>query len=52
MRIKKNGDEVTFNDVMKSANWFKSCLWGTLRQTDRQHGDIISFTFLFKEIGL
>jgi hypothetical protein len=54
--IKKYGLEVIFNDMtfllnfIKSTNWFKSIRGKT--RTDRQTGDLISLSFLFKESRL
>jgi hypothetical protein len=50
--------EVTFNDMISLLNFIKiyqlvqTLLGGTHRQTDRQTGDLMSLTFLFKESKL
>jgi hypothetical protein len=54
--IKKNGVEVNFNGMTALLNFIKiyqlvqKLLGGT--QTDRETGDLISLTFLFKESRL
>jgi hypothetical protein len=56
--IKKYGVEVTFNGMTSLLNFIKNIpigskvIRGTHRQTDRQTGDLISLTFLFKESTL
>jgi hypothetical protein len=57
--IKEYGVEVTFNGMTSLLNFIKiyqlvqKLLWGhTDRRTDRQTGDLISLTFLFKESRL
>jgi hypothetical protein len=56
--IKKYGFEVTFHGITSLLNsiWIyqsvQKLLGGTHRWTDRQDGDLISLTFLFKEIRL
>jgi hypothetical protein len=53
--IKKFRVEVIFNDMISLPNFIQiyqlvqKLLGGTHRQTDRQTGDLINLTFLFKE---
>jgi hypothetical protein len=56
--IRKYRVEVTFNGMTSLLNFIKiyqlvqKLLGGTHRQTDRQTGDLVSLTFLFKESRL
>jgi hypothetical protein len=56
--LKKYGFEVIFNGMTSPLNFIKiyqlvqKLLGGTHRRTDRQTGDLINLTFLFKESRL